>query len=216
MLTIDRAAAPATALAAVPAVVAAVARKPRLAAVLGTLPVAVALFFRDPERTPDRAPVADDLVLSPADGKVMYAGPGQPDVAPEGDWNQVSIFLSGFDVHINRAPYGGTVTEVTQRPGRWLAAYKHESAYLNERSDITVENEVDGEHRVVKYRQIVGLMARRVVTRVEPGQVTRTGERIGLMKFGSRMDVFVPAHLALEVKAGDRVTAGESVLTRWP
>lgn len=216
MITIDRAAAPATAVAAVPAVLAAVSRRPRLALLASALPVAVALFFRDPERGPDRGPVADDLVLSPADGKVMYAGPGQPDVAPPGEWNQVSIFLSGFDVHINRAPYGGTVTDVTYRPGKWLAAYKHESAYLNERSDITVESEVNGEHRVVVYRQIVGLMARRVVTRVKPGQVTRTGEKIGLMKFGSRMDVFVPPHLDLEVSPGEKVVAGETVLTRWP
>lgn len=216
MFSIDRAGAPAIALASVPAVLAAVARRPRTALVASVLPTAVALFFRDPERGPDRGPVADDLVLSPADGKVMYAGPGQPDVAPPGDWLQVSIFLSGLDVHINRAPYGGTVTDVTYRPGRWLAAYKHESAYLNERSDITVESEVNGEHRVVIYRQIVGLMARRVVTRVKPGQLTRTGEKIGLMKFGSRMDVFVPTHLHLEVAPGDRVVAGETVLTRWP
>ncbi len=215
MFTIDRAALPAVAVASVPAVLAALTRRPGAAFVAGALPVAVALFFRDPERAPDRGSVADDLVLSPADGKVMYAGPGQPGVAPTGHWNQVSIFLSGLDVHINRAPYGGTITDVTYRPGKWLAAYKHESAYLNERSDITVERVVDGEQRTVIYRQIVGLMARRVVTRVTPGQVTRTGERIGLMKFGSRMDVFVPAHLSFEVSAGDRVVAGESVLTRW-
>ncbi len=215
MFTIDRAAAPATAVASVPAVVAAATGHRRVAAALGVLPVAVALFFRDPQRTPDRQDVAEDLVLSPADGKVMYAGPGQPDVAPEGEWNQVSIFLSAFDVHINRAPYGGTVTDVSYRPGKWLAAYKHESAYLNERSDITVEKTVDGERRVVQYRQIVGLMARRVVTRVRTGDSTRTGERIGLMKFGSRMDVFVPPHVPLEVSPGDRVVAGETVLGRF-
>lgn len=216
MFTIDRAALPAIAVASVPATLAALTRRPRLAAAASLLPVAVALFFRDPERTPDHQAIAEDLVLSPADGKVMYAGPGQPDVAPPGEWNQVSIFLSAFDVHINRAPYGGTITEVAYRPGRWLAAYKHESAYLNERSDITVTRDVDGERRVVIYRQIVGLMARRVVTRLTPGQVTSTGERIGLMKFGSRMDVFVPPHLGLEVSVGDRVVAGETVLTRWP
>lgn len=215
MITVDRAGAPATALAAIPSAVAALTGRRRTAAALLALPVAIAAFFRDPERAPDRAPVADDVVLSPADGKVMYAGPGQVDVAPEGDWQQVSIFLSAFDVHINRAPYGGRITDVTYRPGRWLAAYKHESAYLNERSDITVEREVDGQVRRVIYRQIVGLMARRVVTRVKPGDVTVTGERIGLMKFGSRMDVFVPADVVLEIEPGARVVAGETVLGRW-
>ena len=216
MTSIDRESGPAVAVASVPALAALLARRPWVAAVLGALPVAVALFFRDPERTPDHAPTADDLVLSPADGKVMYAGPGQPDVAPEGAWQQVSIFLSAFDVHINRAPYGGLVTEVTYRPGKWLAAYKHESAHLNERTDITVERVVDGQVRVVKFRQIVGLMARRVVTRIGVGQTLATGERVGLMKFGSRMDVFVPPQVSLEVTAGDRVVAGESVLGRWP
>jgi phosphatidylserine decarboxylase len=216
MVTIDREAAPAVAVSAIPAVLAGLARRPGLAVALGALPVAVALFFRDPERTPDRATIPVDEVRSPADGKVMYAGPGQPDVAPEGEWQQVSIFLSAFDVHINRAPYGGRVTQVDYRPGKWLAAYKHESAYLNERSDITVEQEVEGQVRRVHFRQIVGLMARRVVTRVKAGDVLTTGQRVGLMKFGSRMDVFVPLDATLTVVRGDRVVAGESVLARWP
>ena len=183
---------------------------------LATLPAATAAFFRDPDRTPDHRPVPDDDVLSPADGKVMYAGPGQDMVAPEGDWQQVSIFLSAFDVHVNRAPYGGRVTEVVERPGRWLAAYRHESAHLNERSDLTVEREVAGATRTVHFRQIVGLMARRVVTRVSVGDVLETGQRIGLMKFGSRMDVFVPPECSLLVQRGDRVVAGETVIARWP
>lgn len=216
MVTIDREAAPAVAVSAIPAVLAGLARRPGMALALGALPVAVALFFRDPERTPDRATIPVDEVRSPADGKVMYAGPGQPDVAPEGEWQQVSIFLSAFDVHINRAPYGGRVTQVDYRPGKWLAAYKHESAYLNERSDITVEQEVEGQVRRVHFRQIVGLMARRVVTRVKAGDVLMTGQRVGLMKFGSRMDVFVPLDATLTVARGDRVVAGESVLARWP
>ena len=123
----------------------------------------------------------------------MYAGPGQDGVAPPGDWQQVSIFLSLFDVHINRTPYGGTVEDVSYRPGRWHAAYRFESATENERSEITLSDDVDGEERRVVFRQIVGLVARRVVTRVQKGDVLRTGQRIGLMKFGSRMDVFVPA-----------------------
>jgi len=215
MPRIDREAVPATTVAAAPAALALLLGRPRVAAVLGVLPLAVAAFFRDPDRTPDRRPVPADDVLAPADGKVMYAGAGQEGVAPEGEWQQVSIFLSAFDVHINRAPYGGRVTEVVQRPGKWLAAYTHESAHLNERADITVEREVEGEVRRVHFRQIVGLMARRVVTRVAVGDELATGERVGLMKFGSRMDVFVPPECDLLVSAGERVVAGETVIARW-
>ena len=215
MPRIDREAVPATTVAAAPAALALLLGRPRVAAVLGVLPLAVAAFFRDPDRTPDRRPVPADDVLAPADGKVMYAGVGQDGVAPEGEWQQVSIFLSAFDVHINRAPYGGRVTEVVQRPGKWLAAYTHESAHLNERADITVEREVDGHVRRVHFRQIVGLMARRVVTRVAVGDELATGERVGLMKFGSRMDVFVPPECDLLVSAGERVVAGETVIARW-
>ena len=213
---IDRAAAPAVAVSAVPAALAALAGRPRTAAALASLPVGVTAFFRDPSRAPDRDPVAADLVVAPADGKVMYAGPGQAGVAPEGDWQQVSIFLSLFDVHINRSPYGGRVEEVTYRPGRWHAAYRFESATENERSEIHLCDTVEGEERRVVFRQIVGLVARRVVTRVEPGDVVRAGERIGLMKFGSRMDVFVPPHVELVATVGERTVGGESVLARWP
>jgi phosphatidylserine decarboxylase len=216
MVTIDREAAPATAVAAVPALVAALAGRRGAALTLAALPAAVALFFRDPDRIPDRDEADVDDVVSPADGKVMYAGPGQDGVAPDGERQQGSIFLSAFDVHINRAPYGGRLREVTYRPGKWLAAYKHESAHRNERTDLVVEREVGDETRVVHFRQIVGLMARRVVTRVSVGDEIATGQRIGLMKFGSRMDVFVPPEVELLVVAGQRVVAGESVIARWP
>lgn len=213
---IDRAAGPAVAVSAVPAVLAAATGHRRSALSLLALPLGVAAFFRDPDRTPDHRQVDEDLVLAPADGKVMHAGPAQPEVAPPGEWQQVSIFLSVFDVHINRTPFGGTVEEVTYRPGRWHAAYTFESATENERSEITVAHSVDGEVRRVVFRQIVGLVARRVVTRVAKGDVLRAGQRIGLMKFGSRMDVFVPPHVRLEVAVGQRTVAGETVLARWP
>ena len=213
---IDRAAGPFVAASAVPAVVAALAGRPRSALSLLALPAGVAAFFRDPDRTPDHRQVQHDLVLAPADGRVMYAGPGRDGVAPLGEWQQVSIFLSLFDVHINRTPYAGTVEEVTYRPGTWHAAYKFESATENERSEITMARTVDGEVRRVVFRQIVGLVARRVVTRVQKGDVLETGQRIGLMKFGSRMDVFVPPHVELATSVGDRTVAGETVIARWP
>ena len=216
-MKIDPEARPFTLMAAAPTVVAALARRPRWTLGLGLLTAGVTLFFRDPDRTPDSRPMVDpDVVLSPADGMVMYAGPAQPGVAPEGEWQQVSIFLSLLDVHINRTPYGGRVVDVTYQPGRYLAAYRAESATKNERTEITVERLVDGHVRRVVFRQLVGQLARRIVTRIKPGDEIATGERMGLMKFGSRMDVFVPNDVVLEVSKGRRAVAGETVLGRFP
>ena len=213
--TIDREAWPAAAVGAIPSLLAAFLGRRRAAGVLLALPVGIVAFFRDPERRIDDEPVDDDVVLAPADGKVMHAGPGQPGVAPDGDWQQVSIFLSVFDVHINRAPYGGRVASVSHRPGKWLAAYRFESATQNERSDIVVERVVGGRTRTVHFRQIVGAVARRVVTRIHAGDQLATGQRIGLMKFGSRMDIFVPPEVELAVAKGDRTVGGETVIGRW-
>ncbi len=213
---IDRAAVSAVAVSALPSAVAAVTGRRRTAAALASLPLGVAAFFRDPGRSPDLAALDPDVVVAPADGKVMYVGPAQVGVAPPGQWQQVSIFLSLFDVHINRTPYGGLVEDVTYRPGKWHAAYRFESATENERSEITVSQTVDGEVRRVVFRQIVGLVARRVVTRVQPGDEVLTGQRIGLMKFGSRMDVFVPSHVQVLAAEGDRTVGGDTVIARWP
>ena len=172
----------------------------------------MALFFRDPQRRCDVQPPADDDVLSPADGVVMVAGKPQEGVAPEGDWQQVSVFLSVVDVHVNRAPYRGEVVESSYQPGKFLAAYRKESAHLNERSEIWLR---DGDRTVV-FRQIVGALARRIVTRTGVGQKLATGERLGLMKFGSRMDVFVPRECTVTVAKGQRVRGGETVIARWP
>jgi phosphatidylserine decarboxylase len=215
-LRLDPAAAPTAAVGAVPALVAALLGHRRTAISLLALPAGILAFFRDPERTPDHRQPDPDEVLAPADGRVMYAGPAQDGIGPEGVWQQVSIFLSLFDVHVNRTPAAGRVESVTYRPGKWHAAYRFESATENERSEITLLDTVRGEERRVVFRQVVGLVARRVVTRVSPGEVLRTGQRIGVMKFGSRMDVFVPPHVELAVRAGDRAVAGETVLGRWP
>ncbi|MCA1781298.1 MAG: phosphatidylserine decarboxylase [Intrasporangiaceae bacterium] len=212
---IEPAGLPAIAIAAVPAVAAALTGRHRLALGLATLPAAVAAFFRDPDRPVDSRPAAERDVLSPADGRVMHAGEPQLGVAPPGDWLQVAIFLSALDVHINRSPAAGVVRAVSYKPGRWLAAYSAESATENESSEITLAVPVGDEERPLVFRQIVGLLARRVVTRVQPGQQVRAGERIGLMKFGSRMDVFVPRDCTLEVRTGDRVVGGETVIARW-
>lgn len=212
---IDPAGRPAIGIATVPAAVAALAGKRRTTLALSLLPAAVAAFFRDPDRRVDTDPAHPSEILSPADGKVMHAGEPQPGVAPEGDWLQVAVFLSVLDVHINRSPAAGVVKSVTYRPGRWLAAYSAASATENEVSEITLAVPVAGTEQPLVFRQIVGLLARRVVTRVTPGQVIQAGQRIGLMKFGSRMDVFVPRGCSLEVSRGDRVIAGETVIARW-
>src|SRR4051794_7949219 len=172
----------------------------------------MALFFRDPDRRCDVEPPDPDDVLSPADGVVMVAGEPQEGVAPEGEWQQVSVFLSVVDVHVNRSPYRGEVVETSYRKGSFLAAYRKESAHRNERSELWLR---DGD-RCVVFRQIVGVLARRIVTRTGPGQHLATGQRMGLMKFGSRMDVFVPREVTVTVQKGQRVRGGETVIAHWP
>ena len=122
----------------------------------------MAYFFRDPDR---RVPADPGAVVSPADGEVMVAGPGEPDVAPPGNWKQISIFLSPIDVHINRIPYGGRVTRIEYQPGQFLPAYKAESGAVNERNEVWIER--DG--RTIVARQVVGVLARRIVCRITAG-----------------------------------------------
>ncbi len=180
----------------------------RWAAVPGALlAVAFVFFFRDPERL---LPNDQSLILSPADGKVMAVGPAGAD-SPPGTWQQITIFLSPMDVHVNRSPFSGRVTRVTHKVGQFLPAYKPESGAANEQSEIWVDH--DG--RTGVFRQVVGLLARRVVTRVQEGDVLVVGQRIGVMKFGSRMDVFLPAGLPVRVKKGEHVVAAETVLAQW-
>lgn len=177
------------------------------AAGLALLALFVLWFFRDPER---RVPIDPSLVVAPADGRVKVAGPSEAGVGPAGEWQQISIFLSPLDVHINRVPIAGRVTHVEYRPGRFLAAYRPEAARDNERSEVWIER--DGVRVVV--RQVVGVLARRVVCRLVEGQEVGPGQRMGLMKFGSRMDVFVPASATIAVSVGDRVRAAETVVAR--
>ena len=206
-MSIDRAGFPFIAIAALPMIVAFAAGARGAAGWLVVLPVAIALFFRDPER---HVPAAGaDAVLSPADGKVMFAGDGRSGETPPGAWRHVTIFLSPLDVHINRTPVAGTVTRVLYRPGTFLPAYRA-AAHGNEQSEIWFDH--DG--RVVVARQVVGRMARRVVCRLQPGATVEAGARFGLMKFGSRMDVFMPMTTTLLVAAGQRVRGGETVIAR--
>ena len=177
---------------------------------LGALPFVLLagfflFFFRDPDRL---SPSDDEAVLSPADGRVLVAGPAQGESAPPGSWQQVSIFLSPMDVHVNRIPASGRVTRVTFKPGRFLPAYRHDAGTTNERSEIWI----DHRGQVIVARQIVGMLARRVVCRVATGTDVRAGDRFGIMKFGSRMDVFVPLDARITVAVGDMVRGGETII----
>jgi phosphatidylserine decarboxylase len=164
-----------------------------------------AFFFRDPERS---SPGDADAVLSPADGRVLVAGPAVPEAAPPGSWLQISIFLSPMDVHINRIPASGRVTRVSYTPGRFLPAYRHDAASANERSEIWI----DHQGQTIVARQIVGILARRVVCRAQTGADVRAGDRYGIMKFGSRMDIFLPTTATLKVQVGQTVRGGETVI----
>ena len=208
-MKLDRAGYPFIAGAFAPATYFLLKKKPGIAVPLLGLAGFLAYFFRDPERYPPQHP---DIVLSPADGRVMVAGPGEAGVAPPGKWQQVSIFLSPLDVHINRTPFGGEITRIAYTPGKFLAAYDDRAAAENERNELWVTSR----GRTVVFRQVVGVLARRVVCRVQVGDQLAAGERFGLMKFGSRMDVFVPLECELQVQTGDTVRAAESVIARWP
>ena len=165
-----------------------------------------AFFFRDPERlSPDQA----HAVLSPADGRVKFVGDAEPGVAPPGDWKQISIFLSPMDVHVNRIPASGTVTRVSYTPGKFLPAYRHEAAAVNERSEVWIDR---GNGETIVARQVVGILARRVVCRARVGERVHAGQRFGIMKFGSRMDVFLPKSATLTATVGEMVRGGVTVI----
>ena len=179
------------------------------AAPLAALGAFFAFFFRDPERAVGAAP---SEVLSPADGRVLVAGAAEPGVAPPGTWQQISIFLSPMDVHVNRMPVAGRVVSVKYHPGRFLPAYRADAGDLNEYTEVTLD--CDGQTVVV--RQIVGILARRIVCRAKEGDVVRAGDRFGVMKFGSRMDIFLPAGTTVHTAVGERVVAGITIVATLP
>jgi phosphatidylserine decarboxylase len=162
-------------------------------------------FFRDPDRI-SSAP--DSAVLSPADGRVMVAGAPAGHGFPPDAWQQISIFLSPTDVHVNRLPASGIVTRVEYHPGRFLPAYRAEAGDLNEYTEVTINH--GGQTIVV--RQIVGILARRIVCRVKQGDVVKAGDRFGVMKFGSRMDIFLPKSATLHATVGEKVVGGVTVM----
>jgi phosphatidylserine decarboxylase len=161
-------------------------------------------FFRDPGRQAPGGPVA----VSPADGKVVVVR--QDDAGG----SQISIFLNVFDVHVNRTPIPGKVTCVTYKKGQFLAANRTDASTANEQNVITVEGSVGGRATRVVFSQIAGLIARRIVCYKKPGDILGPAERIGLIKFGSRVDVSLGPEWQVVVKEGQRVKAGSSVIAR--
>ena len=180
----------------------------KVALLLGVVAAFMAFFFRDPDRT---APAIPGAILAPADGRVVdvRAGVDDPFVGPA---QAVSIFLSPLDVHVNRSPLAGLVVGVEYRAGAKLAAYRPEASDRNERTSIAIQ----GEAARVIVRQIAGVLARRIVCRVRPGDKLASGERFGMIKFGSRTDLIMPASVRLSVKPGDRVRGGSTVVGVLP
>ena len=157
-------------------------------------------FFRDPERV---IPSDANLIVSPADARVMIVGDPGPG-APPGQWQRISMFLSPMDVHVNRMPVDGRITRVEYHPGKFLPAYREDAGTLNEWTEVWIDHH--GTPIVV--RQIVGILARRIVCRAKVGDVVRRGDRYGIMKFGSRIDMFVPPAARIAVKVGEQVVGG--------
>jgi phosphatidylserine decarboxylase len=161
-------------------------------------------FFRDPERTIPAGSVA----VSPADGKVVAVKP------LEAGGNRISIFLNVFDVHVNRAPISGKVSSIDYHKGRFLVASKEEASQFNEQNTVTIDGEAGGRPTRVVFKQIAGLIARRIICYKKPGDVVDAGERVGLIKFGSRVDVFLGSEWNITVHVGEHVAGGSSILAR--
>jgi|SRR5271157_2212594 len=163
-------------------------------------------FFRDPQRT---VPAGEGLIVAPGDGLVTETA---TITTPDGPRQRISIFLSVFDVHVNRSPIGGVLNRVHYQKGQYLNAMNPASADHNEQNIVTVQGQGDNEGIEVTFKQIAGLLARRIVFVPKEGDTVERGQRVGLIKFGSRVDVLLPAEASLRVKVGERVKGGSSVL----
>jgi phosphatidylserine decarboxylase len=176
---------------------------------LGLTTAAIAAFFRDPQR---RIPDGEGLVVAPADGKVVSIAELNGESPVAGAATRVSIFLSPLDVHINRLPVAGKIEEIRYQRGKFLAAYKEEASEQNEQNALQI---VDLQGRLFRVVQIAGVMARRIVCWAKPGDILQRGERFGLIMFGSRTDLYLPRGCSVEIREGQRVKGGETVLGRF-
>ena len=174
--------------------------------VLITLALFCFSFFRDPER---EISAESGVIVSPADGRVVVITDEENAGRPG---TRISIFLAIWNVHVNRSPAAGVITKLDYRPGKFLAAWDAKASTQNEQNIFTLATQ----HGNIEFKQIAGLIARRVVSWKKPQDSVAKGERIGLVRFGSRVDLWVPQGSKLLVKVGDNVSGGSSVLARWP
>ncbi|MCX5766761.1 MAG: phosphatidylserine decarboxylase family protein [Gemmatimonadetes bacterium] len=180
-----------------------------LAFLLTLVALWVAYFFRDPERTGERG---DTLVIAPADGRIVHLTEVDEPSFVHGKALRISIFMNVFNVHVNRYPVNGTVDYVHYNPGKFLNAAVEKSSLENEQMSVGITS---GPRKIL-VRQIAGLIARRIVTYSKPGDAVRQGERFGLIRFGSRVDVFVPTNAKIRVKIGETTASGTTVLAELP
>ena len=179
-----------------------------LAIIFGIITLCVALFFRDPER---KIRQDDRMILSPADGRILQILPLKPQGNGSSYTQQVSIFMSVFNCHINRVPLSGKVVRCEYHPGKFLPAFQDKASDLNEKNTVYLEND----RMAIGIRQIAGLIARRIVCRVKPGDMVRQGNRFGLIRFGSRVDLLLPSHTQIIVSPGQKVKAGLSPIAQF-
>jgi len=162
-------------------------------------------FFRDPLRIP---PKGDNIILSPADGKVVFVGKVEHDPDLNAPAQQISIFLSLFNVHVNRIPVKGTVKSVKYQKGRFLAAFKEEASKVNEQTSVVIQTT----DHLVKVKQIAGILARRILCYLQNGEAVSLGDRFGFIRFGSRTDVVLPLEASISVSVGQKVIGGETII----
>ncbi len=165
-------------------------------------------FFRDPDR---KIPVKDNLVVSPADGKVLFVKEVEEDNFIKGKGKQISIFMSPLDVHVNRIPVSGTVEYLHYHAGDYIAAFKDKASELNERAEFGIKSKFGK----IFFTQVAGFVARRIIYEIKKGDEVKIGDRFGMIKFGSRVDVVAPDGWQPKVKKNDKVIAGETILFEY-
>lgn len=169
-------------------------------------------FFRDPVRV---TPIDKNLIISPADGvvtKIEYGVPAPAEIDLEGGWNKISIFLNVFNVHVNKAPISGIITKIRYKKGEFLSANDINASEKNERNSIIIKN---SEGKEVLFSQVAGLVARRIVCEVKEGEKIEVGQTYGLIRFGSRLDVYLDLSTKIEVMVGQTMIAGETIIARF-
>lgn len=180
-----------------------------LALLGGAVAAFLAYFYRDPDRP---LPEEDGVVVSPVDGKLVILDEVQEDQFLHRPAKRLGIFMNVFDAHVNRAPVKGTVAAIEYRPGKFKAAFRPEAGWGNEQQTLVLESDQGPRVLVI---QIAGLLARRIIPFVREGQRVDRGERVGMICFGSRVDLYLPEDCQILVKVGDRLKAGSSIVGRW-